>query len=125
MKIEIEDDVFEIVKRLKEIDDGYFVLYDTCKNRFEVHNYYQENTYCLMCPFDVLDDRLIDVVLYSNVLNIDKIIEDIDNINDVNESNGNIKLKNQQRYMFEEIFKFANNSSKKIDGNLAFKNIWR
>ena len=62
MKIEIEDDVFEIVKRLKEIDDGYFVLYDTCKNRFEVHNYYQENTYCLMCPYDVLDDRLIDIV---------------------------------------------------------------
>ena len=29
MKIEIEDDVFEIVKRLKEIDDGYFVLYNT------------------------------------------------------------------------------------------------
>ena len=43
MKIEIKEDLFDIVNRLKEIDDGYFVLYDLKKCRYEVHNKKQEN----------------------------------------------------------------------------------
>ena len=36
MKIKIESDVFDIVDRIKEIDDGYFIIYDTQKNKFEI-----------------------------------------------------------------------------------------
>ena len=65
MKIKIDDDVFDITKRIKEIDDGYFVVYNTLKNSFELHNNYQENTYCLTCPYECLDERVLDMIYYS------------------------------------------------------------
>jgi hypothetical protein len=38
MRIKIENDLFDICNRIKEIDDGYFIIYDTEKDRFEVHS---------------------------------------------------------------------------------------
>ena len=36
--IKITENAFDIVKRLKEIDPKYFVVYNTMFKRFEVHN---------------------------------------------------------------------------------------
>lgn len=124
MKIKIESDVFDIIKRIKEIDDGYFVLYDAEKDKFELHNSKQINTYCLTCPFDNLDSRLLDCVLYSSIGNIDKIIEEIDNNNEHIENNQKKTRQNQTDYMIREIYSFYNNSSKKFDDS-AFSSKWR
>ena len=35
MKIRIENDLFEIAKRLKTIDSGYIVVFNTKKHRYE------------------------------------------------------------------------------------------
>ena len=64
MKVIIEDDVFDILKRVREIDEGYFILFDTSNCKYELHNINQPTTYCLTIPFDNIDSRLIDLVLY-------------------------------------------------------------
>ena len=124
MKIKIESDVFEITKRIKEIDDGYFVMFDTKNNRYELHNLYQDNTYCLTYPYADLDSRLIEMILYSNITNIDNIINDIDNNNKEIERNTENQIKNQTEYQVREICNFASNSSKICEVN-SFSNQWR
>lgn len=57
---EVESDLFDIARRLKEIDAGYFIL---CKRgRFEVHNRGDEPTYCLTVPWPELDARTVELV---------------------------------------------------------------
>lgn len=124
MKIKIDNDVFEITKRIKEIDEGYYIVFDTKKERYELHNKNQPYTYCLTYPYADLDSRLIDMLLYTNINNIDNILYDIDKNNNNIENNVNKDIKNRSEYMVREIYDFASNSSKKCDVNL-FKNEWR
>lgn len=124
MKIKIESDVFDIIERIKEIDDGYFVLYNTVKNVYELHNSNQPHTYCLTIPYREIDKKLIDLIYISSIVNIDTIVQDIDkNNNDIENNKYNI-VKNQTDYMVREIFKFASNSSKNFDCQKSFENCW-
>ena len=124
MKIKINNDVFEITKRIKDIDDGYYVVFDTRKNHYELHNKNQPYTYCLTYPYDNLDSRMIDMILYTNIDNIDNIVNEIDKNNANIENSVNNSIKNKTEYMVREIYDFASNSSKKCDVNL-FENKWR
>ena len=124
MKIEIKDDLFGIEKRLKEIDDGYFVLYNVLKNCFEIHNKYQKNTYCLTLPYGELDSRCIDYVNSTSVDVFDNIIEDIDKNNQSVEMVNKNNVRDYGEYVFREIYDFSNNSSKNIDENFL-NNVWR
>ena len=57
---EIYSDCLDIVKRLKEIDKDYFVVYNIERKTFELHNRAQErDTFCLTLPYDTLDERAI------------------------------------------------------------------
>ncbi|MBE5757471.1 MAG: hypothetical protein E7345_00885 [Clostridiales bacterium] len=125
MLIKIDEDLFDICKRIKEIDDGYFVVYNTNKLRYELHYKNQENTYCLTCPYENLDVRFVDLVLFSSINNIDKIIDDIDNNNVDIECNYNKSYKDYAKYHLKEIYKFASNSSKNFSNKTAFKSNWR
>lgn len=57
---EVESDLFDIARRLKEIDAGYFIL--RREGRFEVHNRGDEPTYCLTVPWSELDARTVELV---------------------------------------------------------------
>ncbi len=82
-KVEINNDVFDIARRLKEIDDGYFVLYDKKLMRFEVHNRRQRpDTLCLVLPYDTLDCRAIERVLRTRLDNIEKELKTMDEFNE-------------------------------------------
>jgi len=60
---EITSDVYDIAKRLREIDPDYFILYDVRKDRFEIHHKgQQDNTFCLIVPYDTLDERTLILV---------------------------------------------------------------
>lgn len=124
MKIEIDDDIFDVSKRLKEIDEGYFVLFDIDRNMFEIHYRYQPNTYCLSVNCGNFDGGVLDLVRSTNIANIDKIIENIDKNNHDNVTNISNANKNYIDYHVREIYDFANNSSKTIGSNL-FESIWR
>ena len=59
----IENDLFGIAARLREIDDGYFVVYDKVKHCFEVHNRLQRgDTFALRVPYPSLDARTVTLV---------------------------------------------------------------
>lgn len=88
MKKEIKSDVFDIVKRLKQIDDGYFVLFDTEKQKFELHNLFQPNTtYCLTLPFEFLDERTIHLTLKTLRKNQNDLFEEMERQNQKFEGN--------------------------------------
>ena len=47
--IKILDDAFSIVKRIKALNRGYFIVYNTTMHRYEVHNSFQRSTFCITC----------------------------------------------------------------------------
>lgn len=125
MKIKIESDVFDICNRIKEIDDGYFILYNIKNNKYEIHNFKQLNSYCLTVPYDELDEKTLKSILETKIEYIDNIIEEIDNNNKIEERKSNESVKNATNYMFREIYNFSNNSSKNYDVSSAFSSTWR
>lgn len=79
MKIKISHDVYNISNRIKDIDRDYYVVYDTDRRRFEVHNSCQlGSTYCLSLPYDSLDYRTLIYVLKTRIDNIEELINSID-----------------------------------------------
>ena len=76
---EIYSDCQDIIKRLKEIDKDYFVVYNISRKTFELHSCGQEEgTYCLSLPFDCLDERTIDLTLKTQSQKRDELIKELD-----------------------------------------------
>ena len=76
---EIYSDCQDIIKRLKEIDKDYFVVYNLNRKTFELHNRAQEEgTFCLTLPFDTLDERTIDLTLRTQSFKRDELIKELD-----------------------------------------------
>lgn len=88
----IENDVYFISQRLKEIDKGYFIVLNKSKQKFEVHNIFQRGgSYCFTLPYSCLDQRAIDYTLKTRSQNMEKIIQEIDAQNKQIEAN-NLKI---------------------------------
>lgn len=103
MKIKIINDVFNIAKRIKYIDKEYFILWDSEKNNFEIHNENQiDTTYCLTLPFKDLDKRALDYVYQTQSTNIEKILENIENDNKLLESAENTSVLSQFNDVLED-----------------------
>lgn len=80
---EIYSDCQDIIKRLKEIDKDYFVLYNLDRKCFELHNHAQkEDTFCLSLPFPYLDERVIDLTLKTLSFKRDELIKELDEENE-------------------------------------------
>ena len=58
----IKQDLYDIAKRLKEIDRNYFAVYNFRLHRYEVHHSGQKHTFCLAVPYEVLDERTLRLV---------------------------------------------------------------
>ena len=125
MKIKIESDVFDIVERIKEIDDGYYIVFDTIKQKLELHNYKQSNSYCFTLKQDSIDSRLIDDIYKSSIVNLESIIEEMDFNNEKIEKDSYSQIRDDSDYKLREIYKFINNSSRQYDENIAFSTEWR
>ena len=77
----IKNDIFNIAKRLKSIDSKYFIVFNSNRNKYEVHYTRAKNIYELTIPYDKLDARTIDFVLKTRIQNKQKIFEEIENSN--------------------------------------------
>ena len=83
MLIEIQNDVYFVLNRIKEIDKNYRIFYNTTKKHFEIHNSKQKgDSYCLTVPFNVLDERVVNLVRKSRVENAETIFKEIDKQNE-------------------------------------------
>ena len=79
----IQNDTYYICERLKEIDESYFIVFNFQKSKFEIHSSSQRgNSYCLTIPYDVLDERTIDLVRKTRAVNVDRLIEELDKENE-------------------------------------------
>mgnify|MGYP004642250925 FL=1 len=88
---EIESDCLDIIKRIKAVDEDYFVVFNMDKKKFELHNKSQGgNTYCLTFPFNILDERAVTLVLKTRVQNSDALFEEMQRENEKQEKD-NIK----------------------------------
>lgn len=125
MRIEIDSDVFDIVNRIKEIDDGYKIMLNLKNGKLELHNTKQANTFCFVIKNNVLDTSVIEQIYNTSTRDIDTIMEDIDNNNMLIEKNNENNLKDYTNYMSREIYGFSNNSSKEYDYKNAFSTEWR
>ncbi len=87
MKTKVLLDVYNISKRIKNIDISYYIVYDTSKQKFEVHSSSQlGSSYCLTLPFNQLDERTLKYVRSTMSTNIDDILNKIENDNKILES---------------------------------------
>ena len=71
----IDDDMFGVCRRLKSIDDGYFVFLNYKTGKFEVHNKKDARTLCLVLPYDRLDERTVRRVLSTRAERVAQITE--------------------------------------------------
>ena len=72
MLVKLYSDVFDISQRVKNIDSGYYILFNTSNKKFEVHNSNQVgSSYCLTLPFKELDERTLNFInkTKSNIYN--------------------------------------------------------
>ena len=80
---EIVDDMFGVARRLKAIDDGYFVFLNYATGKFEVHNRNESpNTLCLVLPYETLDERTVNRVLYTRAERVEKLMADMEKNNE-------------------------------------------
>ncbi len=79
--MEVKDDLYDVVKRIKEISPDYFVEFNPRTLRYELHSHYLRPTYVLTFPFERLDQRAVIHTLKTRVTNIDKLIEEIERDN--------------------------------------------
>ena len=83
MLIELKSDALFIGERLKEIDKSYYLVFNTIKNKYEVHSSKQVGcTYCLTCPNEALDERLVELTKKTRRENLSELLKEIDKENE-------------------------------------------
>lgn len=122
MRIKIESDVFDICNRIKQIDEGYFVMYNLSSKKFEIHNKNVKNTYCLTIPYKNLDVRVIDLIHKTSIKNYDSIVKVLETENDKIEIKNFEKEKEKSEYKIREILKYSKSDKENIKD--AFKTNW-
>lgn len=92
---EILEDVFDIVHRLKAIDEHYSVYRNHKKHRFDIYRTYGLNKKLELTWDKPLDSRLISKVLMTRKENIEKLIKQIEIDNEKLQKQENDKLFNK------------------------------
>ena len=106
-KIRIMQDAFKICERIKKIDKNYYVVFDTIKKVFEIHNSKQFcNTYCISVG-KTLDMRAIKKLQSSSVSNMDKILSEIEKHNESLEKESKRKVSDMVTWRAGEIYNYA------------------
>jgi hypothetical protein len=96
------------------------------KGYYEIEHQYKNapNTYSLTIPYSTLDINTIYYVHKTHISNIDNIIDEIDknNKNILDSMNNNIQ--DMVTYKGNEIYKYADNTTKEFRLNSSYKNEW-
>ncbi len=97
MLIELKQDALFVTERLKEIDQSYYLVFNTIKGKYEVHSYAQNGcTYCLTCPHEALDERLVELTRKTRRENLNELLKEIDKENEKIERQN---IKNQKEML--------------------------
>ena len=80
--VKITHDVFDIADRLKEIDGGYYPVYNLTRKRYEVHHGEGKNSCQLVLPYPTLDARCIQRVRETRREYVENMLREIDRENE-------------------------------------------
>lgn len=89
MKILIKNDVFNIFKRIKQINNNYFIIFNKLKNKYEIHDNFG---IVFSLPFNVLDERCLTYVRKMLKSSNEDILKDIELTNQKIEKENNEKI---------------------------------
>jgi hypothetical protein len=110
--IPVTESVYHIPERLKEIDNKYFVMFNTKKQRFEIHHAGQPfQSFCLAVPFEELDARIIEYVKQTRRENQKKLIAEMDAHNAKLEADKQRKMQDEVGYYAGELYDWENRHS--------------
>lgn len=122
--IKIFQDVFDITNRIKEIDDGYYAVYNTTKSQYEIHNKKQKfNTFCITCDYG-LDSRVIDKLRKTRIENLHKILAEMEAQNEMLEKQSKKAITDEASWKVREMFDYANKKEQDCDFNDAYLTKW-
>jgi len=114
----IERHISRVPAKLKELDEGYFVLFNARTKKFEVHNSKQrQSTYSFEVPFDELDYRTVRYARETAVHRGDEIVAKIE------ESEKRKEDESDKKYadMFEEK---ATDLAEALSGRIQVRMSW-
>ena len=81
---EVTVDLYDIAKRLREIDEDYFVFYSYKKKRYEVHNRSQRgNTLAFTVPYNELDTRTLSFARRTRRERAEKLMREMERENEI------------------------------------------
>ena len=121
-KIKLIRDTFGICERIKKLDKNYYVVYDTIKRVYEIHNSKQIfNTYCINVG-STLDMRAVKKLYTSSISNLDNILKEIDRHNDSLEKESKRKISDMVSWRAGEIYDYAMRKGDNI--NDAYTTNW-
>ena len=104
--IKIENDIFFLAERLREIDPDYFIALNTKSKNFEVHNSSQPiNSFCLLVPKNKLDPSLVEYVRKTCANRQKKLLAEIEAANQKMQKQNEQKIICEAAEKFEELTK--------------------
>ena len=103
----------KIPERVKEIDKGYFVVYNHKEGYFEIHHEYgltTRDSLQLWIPFKELDQRTIDRILETKVENAKALFAKMERENAKIEEEMQRKSDEVSEEISRDIFRYCNNN---------------
>ncbi len=105
MKFKVFSDAYNISKRIKYIDKSYYIVFDTQKNKFELHSKNQVPSYCLTLPYNTLDDRTLKYIRVTRVENMEEVLAKLELQNQLTESANKSRVLVQLNELISETYK--------------------
>ena len=120
----IKSDLFNITKRIKQIDKKYFIVFNKKTKKFEVHYKRNSSTLELVLPFDRLDKRTLDFVLKTKMENKQKLIEEMERNNQKLEDEKNRNMLDETTYKAKEMLRYAQSKTGDVNFDNSYSNKW-
>ncbi len=122
--IRITNDVFDIANRVRAIDSGYFIVYNTDFDRYEVHNSKQKpSTFCIVCDKG-LNATVVQKLHKSKIENLDKLLKEIEKNNEIMEKEQDKAVKDVQQVKLKEMYNYAKSKTEDVDFKNSYQTNW-
>ncbi len=103
----IAGDVFDITRRIKEINEGYYLMYNHKYSRYEVYNDVGFTPTLVITWNNRLDMRIIKKLYETRIENIKKLVEDIEKNNEYIQNRAIDKAIDKAGYETKQYFNYV------------------
>lgn len=111
MKIKITDDLYDIAWRLRAVDDGYELYYDTVKKRYEI---VADGRLQFVSPYSALDSRTVEYARQTRVERMDALIRQADAHNEALRAAREKQVKDEAAYKARQLTAYLENGKTDI-----------